>query len=124
MLKRISFAPLLLYLLVSRCLAIDPSYFSTVEGTASKGSSSVISFGYIIQLIFSLLVVFGFIYLAAKYILPRFQSGTKSSLIEIADRLTLEPQVTAYIIRAGGSSWLVIVSGKTVQKIDKIGEGI
>jgi len=102
------------------CGAVDPAYFSTLESSASKSSSSVISFGYIIQLIFSLGIVFGFIYIAAKYILPRFQSSSKSRIIEVTDKLVLEPQVTSYVIKAGSTSWLIIVSGKTVARIDKL----
>jgi len=114
--------PLVQLLLSCSSFAVDSAYFSTTESSAVSGSSSIISFGYIVQLIFSLLVVFGFIYLAAKYVFPKFQSGTKGKFIEIIDRLTIEPQVSSYIIKAGKSSWLIIVSGKTVAKIDKLEE--
>ncbi|MCX5749092.1 MAG: hypothetical protein NTZ10_02440 [Candidatus Saganbacteria bacterium] len=109
-------------LLSCRAFAVDAAYFSTTESSAAAGPSSIISFGYIVQLIFSLLVVFGFIYLAAKYVFPKFQSGTKGRFIEIVDRLTIEPQVSSYIIKAGKSAWLIVVSGKTVAKIDKLEE--
>ncbi|MEK7376512.1 MAG: hypothetical protein AABZ57_05070, partial [Candidatus Margulisiibacteriota bacterium] len=100
--------------------AVDTNYFATAETAAATASSGAITFGYIIQLIFSLAVVFGFIYIGAKYLLPKFSSSTKGRLIQIEDKVVLEPQVTSYIIKVGSDSWLVVVSNKHVARIDKL----
>ena len=106
--------------LASACLAVDTSYFSSSETVAVAASGGAITFGYIIQLVFSLAVVFGFIYIGAKYLLPKFSSSTKGRLIQIEDKVVLEPQVTSYIIKVGSASWLVVVSNKHVARIDKL----
>lgn len=108
--------------LTSACLAIDTKYFATSEMVTASASASggAITFGYIIQLVFSLAIVFGFIYIGAKYLLPKFSSSTKGRLIQIEDKVVLEPQVTSYIIKVGSDSWLVVVSNKNVARIDKL----
>lgn len=85
-------------------------------------TTPIITFGYIMQVLISLLVVLAFIYLAAKFLLPKFQFTPSGRLIQVLDRLGLEPQVAAYILKAGKSAWLVVVSNKQVTRIDKIDE--
>ena len=82
----------------------------------------IVTFGYIMQVFFSLLVVLGIIYLSAKYVLPRLQVKRKGSIIELEDRIGLEPQVSAYIIRAENKRWLIMVSNKNVTVVDKLEE--
>lgn len=106
--------------LYGACLAIDTEYFATSETVSSSVSGGAITFGYIIQLVFSLAVVFGFIYIGAKYLLPKFSSSTKGRLIQIEDKVVLEPQVTSYVIKVGDASWLVVVSNKNVARIDRL----
>lgn len=108
-------------LLSSSAYAISPENFPSFEPGAMSGpATSVISFGYIIQLVFSLLVVLGLIYVAAKYILPKISPSTKGKILEVTDKVILEPQVTSYILKAGKSSWLIVVSNKSIAKIDKL----
>jgi flagellar biogenesis protein FliO len=82
--------------------------------------SPLITFGYVLQLIISLAIVLGLIYFASKYILPKLQIPSSGKLIEIVDRIGLEPQVSAYIIAAQGKSYLIVVSAKNVALIDEI----
>jgi flagellar biogenesis protein FliO len=112
--------PISLLLLSGAANAADPAFFITAESTAGQSYSPVISVGYIVQLIFSLAVVVGFLYVTAKYLLPKMQTGTKSKQIEITDKLVIEPQVSSYVIKAGGNSYFIIVNSKTTTLIDKL----
>ena len=81
------------------------------------------SIGYFIQLLLSLAVVFGFLYVTSKYLLPKLKTSSKSEHIQLADRLVVEPQVTLYIVKAAARSWLISVSNKAVTVIDKFEDG-
>ncbi|MBI5701208.1 hypothetical protein HZC34_05125 [Candidatus Saganbacteria bacterium] len=83
----------------------------------------IVTFGYIMQVILSLLIVVGLIYLTAKYILPKLQVSTQGKTIQILDRTGLEPQVTAYTIKVGSFNYLIVVSSKSATLIDKFREG-
>lgn len=85
--------------------------------------SPLVSAGYILQLIISLAIVLGLIYLSAKYILPKIQLPAGDRTINIVDRIGLEPQVTSYIISARGNSYLIVVSNKGATLIDKFEDG-
>jgi len=100
--------------------ALDSSFFSTAETATKHMSSPVITFGYIIQLIFSLAIVIGFIYVASRYILPKFTPSTKGKYITVLDRVVLEPQVVSYILRVNDKSWLVVVTNKSATVVDKL----
>jgi len=97
---------------------------TTLSGLTEEATlptrSPVVTFGYLIQVFISLLIVVGLIYFTAKYILPKFQVGGKGKLIEVVDRIGLEPQVSAYILRVGGRSWLVVASNKNVELISEL----
>ncbi|MBI5399460.1 FliO/MopB family protein [Candidatus Saganbacteria bacterium] len=82
----------------------------------------VITFGYIVQLIFSLVVVLTLIYLIAKYLMPRLKLNPNGKLIQVLDRAFLEPQVSAYLLKVGKNVWLVAASQKRITKIDKLEE--
>ena len=82
----------------------------------------IITFGYILQVFFSLLVVLALIVLSAKYVLPRLRTQATGKLIKVLDRVYLEPQVTAYVLKAGKNAWLIVTSSKQVARIDKIEE--
>lgn len=98
--------------------------FSPEADTATSAvSSAAVSIGYVIQLLFSLLVVMGFIYLAGKYLLPKIKTSSKSEHITLFDRLVVEPQVTLYIVKSANRSWLISVNNKAVTVIDKFEEG-
>ncbi len=109
-----------LLLLSGASYAADPAFFISSESSAGQSYSPVISVGYIVQLVFSLAVVLGFLYVTAKYLLPKMQTGTKSRQIEIIDKLVIEPQVSSYIIKAGGNAYLIMVNSKATTLIDKI----
>ena len=85
-------------------------------------TSPIITFGYVMQVIFSLAIVIAFIFLIAKFLLPRIKLTAPGRLIQVVDRVILEPQVSAYILKVGKSAWLVVTSSKSVTKIDKIEE--
>jgi flagellar biogenesis protein FliO len=93
----------------------------TAEALAFQ-RTPIITFGYIMQVFISLLVVLAFIYLIAKYLLPRLKINATGKVIKVLDRVYLEPQVSAYILRVGKSAWLVVTSNKQVARIDKIDE--
>jgi len=82
----------------------------------------IITFGYVAQVFFSLLIVLAIIYLLAKFVLPRLKVNATGKMIKILDRLYLEPQVSAYLLQVGKSSWLIVTSNKSVTRIDKIDE--
>ena len=97
-LLKASFLSLFSFTLTGTCFAIT-SLSALTEEAQLQTRSGVVTFGYVMQVFFSLLIVFGLIYLTAKYILPKFQVKGQGRLIEIADRIGLEPQVTAYILK-------------------------
>ncbi|MCX5750884.1 MAG: hypothetical protein NT099_04355 [Candidatus Saganbacteria bacterium] len=123
--KRLTFFVICLLLLVAFAL---PSFaasenFASWESYTAK-SSPIVTFSYFLQLVFSLLIVIGLIYVVSKYLLPKLQVKTQGKVVEVIERVGLEPQVTAYILRIKRSSWLVVVSNKQVTKIDKIEEDL
>ena len=61
----------------------------------------IITIGYIMQVFISLLIVLAFIYLIAKFLLPRMKITASGKLIKVLDRVYLEPQVSAYILKIG-----------------------
>lgn len=81
------------------------------------------TFGYIIQVIFSLAIVFGLMWLTTKYLLPRMAPGSKGRMIEVLDRVVLEPGVSSYVLKVENKSWLIAVSNKSVTKIGEISKG-
>lgn len=118
--KLVSLSLLLFSSLSSFAFAVESDFFLSPEATAAvPATSTVFSIGYIIQLLFSLLVVFGFLYVTAKYFLPKIKTNSKSEHITIVDKLSIEPQVSLYIVKAAKSSWLISVSNKSVALIDK-----
>ncbi len=107
-------------LFCSRAAAVEQGFFATAETVTVSASSGPVTFGYVIQLVFSLAVVFGLIFIAAKYLIPKFSPSTKGRFIQVEDKVVLEPQVTSYIIKVADASWLIVVSNKHIAKIDKI----
>ena len=97
---------------------------STALGTSLEAlalqRTPIITFGYIMQVFFSLLIVLALIYFIAKYLLPRMKLSNTGKLIKIIERVYLEPQVTAYLLSVGKSAWLVVISSKQIAKIDKV----
>jgi flagellar biogenesis protein FliO len=89
----------------------------------SLNKTPVVTFGYIVQVTISLLVVLGLIYLTSRYLLPRLQVNPKGKLLEVLDRVGLEPQVTAYVLKFKKNLYVVGVSNKNVSLLDKLKEG-
>lgn len=116
---------LLCLLLFPAVASAEPEFFFSPEASAAtyQVSSAAVSIGYVVQLLFSLAVVLGFLYITAKYLLPKLKTSNKSEHITLFDRLVVEPQVTLYIVRSAGKSWLLSVSNKNVTVIDKFEEG-
>jgi flagellar biogenesis protein FliO len=74
------------------------------------------------QVFFSLLIVLAIIYVVGRFVLPRLKTGATGRLIKILDRVYLEPNISAYILKVGKSAWLVAVSRQNIVRIDKIDE--
>ena len=85
--------------------------------------SPIVTFGYVLQVTFSLLIVLALIYLTSKYILPRMQVAGKGRLIEVIDRAQLEPQVTTYIIKVYKKQYILAVSNRGLTLVDTLKEG-
>jgi len=85
-------------------------------------SSPIITLGYIMQVLISLAIVLAIIFVIARYLLPKLKVTTPGRLIQVVDRVFLEPQVSAYILKVGKSAWLIVTSSKQVARIDKIEE--
>lgn len=92
----------------------------TPEALVLPSPPPIITAGYVMQVIFSLLVILASIYLAGRYILPRFKAQGSGRMIEVLDRVYLEPQVAAYIVKVGKSAWLLAVGRQNIVKVDKI----
>jgi flagellar biogenesis protein FliO len=91
----------------------------TTEALAFQ-QPAAFSAGAIFQGIVSLAIVLAVIWVIAKYLLPKLKIPNSGKIIQIVDRVYLEPQVTSYILKAGHDSWLVVVSNKQIAKIDKV----
>ena len=85
-------------------------------------SSPIITVGYVMQVLISLAIVVALIYVIARFLLPKLRVTGSGRLIQVIDRVLIEPQVAAYIIRVGKKSWLVVSSNKNVEKIAEIEE--
>lgn len=85
-------------------------------------TTPIITFGYIMQVILSLLIVLGLVYVSTKYLLPKFQINPRGKTIEITDRVGLEPGVSAYMIKANNKSYLVGISQKNMVLLDSFEE--
>ncbi len=85
-------------------------------------SSPIVTMGYVVQTIFSLAIVVGLIYAIARFVLPKMRVSGNGRLIQVVDRVLIEPQVAAYIIKVGKKSWLVASSNKNIEKIADLGE--
>ncbi len=93
----------------------------TTEALALQ-SSPIITAGYVLQTIVSLAIVIGLIYVIARFVLPKMRVSGTGRLIQVLDRVSLEPQVAAYIIKVGKKSWLIAAGGKNIEKIADLGE--
>ena len=91
----------------------------TTEALVFK-SSPIITFGYIIQIFFSLLIILALLYVGSRYILPKIKTANSGKYIQLLDRVYLEPQVSAHIIKVGPEAWLIGISNKNITKIDKV----
>ncbi|MFH1761718.1 MAG: hypothetical protein ABIA63_11525, partial [bacterium] len=57
----------------------------TPEAVTLK-TSPIITFGYIVQVIISLAIIIGLIYLSGKYLMPRLQFTSTGKNIEVIER--------------------------------------
>jgi flagellar biogenesis protein FliO len=97
---------------------------STLLGASPEAlalqSSPIITVGYVMQVLFSLAVVVAMIYIIGRYLLPKLKVTGSGRLIQVIDRVLIEPQVAAYILKVGEKSWLIVSSNKNVEKIAEI----
>ena len=114
----------LLPIMILCCLILFSVSFAQDKTASTEAltfkSTPIITSGYIFQLIISLLIVFGLMYLISKYILPKIKVSTKGRYIEIIDKVGLEPQVTAYILKIKDVSWLIVISNKNISTVSKL----
>lgn len=87
-------------------------------------SSPIITAGYVMQVLISLAIVVALVYVIGRYLLPKLKVSGTGRLIQVIDRVLIEPQVAAYIIKVGRKSWLIVSSNKNVEKIAEIEEGL
>lgn len=85
-------------------------------------ASPIITFGYIMQMIFSLAIVLGIIYLCAKFLLPKIKLSGTGKFITVLDRVALEPNVSLYVIQIGIKKWLIGVGQKNITRIEQLDE--
>ncbi|MFA5113716.1 MAG: hypothetical protein WC529_05420 [Candidatus Margulisiibacteriota bacterium] len=83
-------------------------------------SSPIMTVGYLMQVILSLAIVLGLIFVIARYLLPRLKVAPGGKLIQVADRVMLEPQLTAYVLKVKGKSWLVVAGSKGVAAVGEV----
>jgi flagellar biogenesis protein FliO len=84
-------------------------------------ASPIITAGYVMQVMFSLAVVVALIVVIARYLMPRLNITTGGSkIVQIVDRVMLEPQVGAYVIKVKNKAWLVVASNKSVAPIGEV----
>ena len=86
----------------------------------SLKTTPIITTGYLFQLFVSLAIVFGLMYLVSKYVLPKIKVTTSGRHIQVIDRVGLEPQVTAYVLKVQNNSWLIVSSHKNVSVVSKL----
>lgn len=86
-------------------------------------TSPLVTLGYFIQLLFSLGVVVGIIFLIGRFLLPKLKVGGNGLYLTVLDRLPLEPQVTAYLLATGEKCWLVVSSNKQVTRVAELKKG-
>ena len=82
----------------------------------------IVTFGYIMQVIISLLIVLSLIYFAAKYLLPKLSIAPKGKYVEVIDRIGIEPQVSTTIIKIGKFYYILGISNKNITLLDKMRE--
>lgn len=90
--------------------------------TLKLQSTPIITFGYLVQVVLSLAIVLGLIYLISKYVLPRLQVTPRGKLLEVVDRIGLEPGVSTYMVKIKSKVYVLAVSSKNVELIDKLSE--
>ena len=86
----------------------------------TRGGGALAGIGYVVQIILSLGIILGLIYVTLKFLLPKIAVAGKGKYIHVLDRVGLEPSVSAYILKVGRQAFLVMVSAKTVSYIDKV----
>jgi len=109
-------------LLQNIAFAIDLNSPASLEAYKLKEQAPLTTFGYFFQVFLSLLFVFALIYIFSKYFLPKFKVPGTGRFIEVIERVGLEPGVTGYIIKVKERSWLVLISNKNIQLIERLEE--
>ena len=95
----------------------------TNEAIALPARSAWTSVGYLVQITLSLAIILALIYVTLKFLVPKLTISTKGRLIQVLDRVGLEPSVGAYILKVGRTNFLIVVSAKNVTYIDKVEVG-
>lgn len=92
--------------------------------TLTFQKTPIVTIGYIMQVILSLLIVLGLLWVSSKYLLPRLKFTPQGKNIEIIERVVLEPGLSAYIIKIKSGKKYVIAAGqKGIALLDRIEEG-
>lgn len=83
----------------------------------------IVTFGYIMQVLISLAIVLGILYISSKYLLPRMKFSPKGRFVEIVDRIGLEPGLAVYIIRVKNKQYVLAAGQKGTTLLDSLEEG-
>jgi flagellar biogenesis protein FliO len=84
-------------------------------------TSPVVTVGYVFQVLLSLAVVVGLIVVIARYLLPRLNiTSGGGKVIQVVDRVMLEPQVSAYLLKVKERTWLTVASSKNVAPLEEV----
>ncbi|NQU18404.1 MAG: FliO/MopB family protein [Candidatus Saganbacteria bacterium] len=91
---------------------------STAEALTFQ-RTPIVTFGYIMQVIISLAIVLGLIYVSSKFLLPRLKFSPKGRLIEMVERIGLEPGLSIYVVRVKDKNYILAAGQKGVALLDK-----
>lgn len=102
--------------LITHLVALTPA-----ELPADKYGSSGY-FWVLLKTSFSLLIVIGLIFIAARIFLAKASLGSVKKKFFVFDKLTLEPQVSLYLVKIGPKFFLIGVGGKRLVLVETFSE--
>ena len=111
-----------LIFLQEKSFALDLNSPQTLEAFTLREQAPLTTFGYFFQIFLSLIFIFALIYLVSRYLLPKLKVSGRGRFIEVVERIGLEPGVSAYILKVKEKSWLILVSNKNIELIEKLEE--
>ena len=95
---------------------------ATAETIAFQ-KTPLVTFGYIMQVLISLSIVLGLLWVSSKYLLPRLNFTPKGRMIEVIDRIAIEPGLSAYVLKAKNKNYFIVSGQKGTVLLDAFEEG-